>query len=328
MVVLQEWSDPANRSNPGLIAEMKNLGLVPGQAAPPAAAPAQTNLDALPTTPTPLEAYTRRQKYSKREAQAMMVSGNKAVAEIGKRLFDGYEKAEQETLIKQPGRETLAAFPVAPVKIEDPNQPGREVVVDARNNDRVIGSVIPKPQGAAGRGGGAGRPMSATAQKELIQTDESIQGGQAALTSLQQARAVNDDAMGFAGAGTVASIGSLLPEGIRPAAVDATANLDNILTSGALPQLKDIFGGMPTEGERKVLLDIQGSSSKSPKVRAEIFDRAERAVKKRMEFSQAKARALREGTYFTEDGAPPAPTTTSVPAGGSVLKFDAQGNPM
>ena len=72
--------------------------LEPGQAAPPAAAPAQANLDALPT---PLEAYTRRQKYSKREAQAMMVSGNKAVADIGNgekerayRKADGNNKSD------------------------------------------------------------------------------------------------------------------------------------------------------------------------------------------------------------------------------------------
>lgn len=145
-ILQAEAQDPAAAAETAALALRHPSGRG-GRADP--AVPAQANLDALPTTPTPLEAYTRRQKYSKREAQAMMVSGNKAAADIGKRIFDGYEKAEQETLIKQPGRETLAAFPVAPVKIEDPNQPGREVMVDARNNDRVIGSVMPKPQGTA-----------------------------------------------------------------------------------------------------------------------------------------------------------------------------------
>lgn len=139
-ILQQEWADPANRNNPGLIKEMQLAGLMPGQAAPPVAAAAPG---------TPLEAYTRRQKYSKQEAQAMMVSGNKAVADIGKRIFDGYEKAEQETLVKQPGREAIAAIPVTPVKVEDPNAPGREVIVDARKDNRVIGSVAPKPQDTA-----------------------------------------------------------------------------------------------------------------------------------------------------------------------------------
>lgn len=171
---------------------------------------------------------------------------------------------------------------------------GKTLKVDARTG-RVIGDA---PMTGKGKG------MTPTAQKELIQTDEEIQGGQAALTSLGQARAINDKAMGFKGAGVVSSLGTLLPEGIRPEAVDATENLDNILTAGALPQLKAIFGGMPTEGERKVLLEIQGSSSKSPAVRKQIFDRAEAAVKQRVEFSKGKAKSLRDGTYFSDNGTP------------------------
>lgn len=171
---------------------------------------------------------------------------------------------------------------------------GKTLKVDARTG-RVIGDA---PMTGKGKG------MTPTAQKELIQTDEEIQGGQAALTSLGQARAINDKAMGFKGAGVVSSLGTLLPEGIRPEAVDATENLDNILTAGALPQLKAIFGGMPTEGERKVLLEIQGSSSKSPAVRKQIFDRAEAAVKQRIEFSKGKAKSLRDGTYFSDNGTP------------------------
>jgi hypothetical protein len=183
---------------------------------------------------------------------------------------------------------------------------GKAVKVDARSG-RVIGESPAM---------GKGKAMSPTAQKELIQTDEEIQGGQAALTSLQQAKDINDNAMGFKGAGVVSSLGTLLPEGIRPAAVDATENLDNILTSGALPQLKAIFGGMPTEGERKVLLEVQGSSSKSPAVRKEIFDRAEAAAKKRIEFSQKKAKALREGSYFAGDGGMDTAAPAAAPASG------------
>jgi len=174
---------------------------------------------------------------------------------------------------------------------------GKMVKIDARTG-RVIGDSPSI---------GKGKAMSATAQKELIQTDEEVQGGQQAIQALNQALSVNDSAMGFAGAGMVSSVGTLLPEGIRPKTIDATQNLDNILQSSALPQLKAIFGGMPTEGERKVLLDVQGSSNKSPAVRKEILGRAIKAAEKRIEFSQKKAKSLREGTYFSEqvqDAAP------------------------
>ena len=156
---------------------------------------------------------------------------------------------------------------------------------------------------------GKGRAMTPTAQKELIQTDEEIQGGQAALTSLSQAKKINDAAMGFRGAGIVSAVGTLLPESVRPASVDATENLDNILTTGVLPQLKATFGGMPTEGERKILIEVQGSSSKNPSVRKAIFERAEAATKRRIEFSNQKAKALRDGTYFSDDGTPAQPPT-------------------
>jgi hypothetical protein len=126
----------------------------------------------------------------------------------------------------------------------------------------------------------------------------------AALSLFQQARQLNDKAMGFTGAGALASAGSILPEMIRPEAVDATQNLDNILQTAALPQLKAIFGGMPTEGERKILLDVQGSSSKPPAVRKEIFDRAERAIQARLKFGSEKVKRLREGTYFSGEGLP------------------------
>ena len=147
------------------------------------------------------------------------------------------------------------------------------------------------------------KPMSSTAQKELIESDESIQGGNAAIDLLSQAQKMNDSAMGFSGAGMLAKAGTILPDAIRPDSVDATLNLDNILQSQALPQLKSIFGGMPTEGERKILLDIQGSSSQPAKVRAEIFKRAENAIQNRLAFSKDKAQRLRAGTYFSGDGA-------------------------
>jgi hypothetical protein len=156
----------------------------------------------------------------------------------------------------------------------------------------------------------AARPMSATAQKELIQTEERVQAASGAVKNLQQALKLNDKAMGFTGAGAVASAGTLLPEKLRPGMVDATNELDNLVIGSALPQLKTLFGGNPTEGERKVLIDLQGASSKSPSVRKGIIERSIAAVNRRIQFDAEKARRLREGSYFSNDGgagAPPAP---------------------
>ena len=82
----------------------------------------------------------------------------------------------------------------------------------------------------------------------------------------------------------------------------------------ARPQLKAIFGGMPTEGERKILLEMQGAASQPPKVRKGIFERAEKAVQARLKFAGEKAKRLREGTYFTGEGLPSIGGGTTVPS--------------
>lgn len=188
--------------------------------------------------------------------------------------------------------------------VADPKSPTGYSYADLRTGKIVMpGAPVPASAVQQEKNAGAGEKLSPTAQKELIQTDEEIEAGQAAVKSLDQALGVNDEAMGFTGAGAVASVGSVLPESLRPKAVDATVSLDNMVMGSALPQLKQIFGGNPTEGERKILLEMQGSSSKTPAQRKDIFDRAKKAVERRIQFNTQKSQQLRDGTYFKPQGA-------------------------
>ena len=82
---------------------------------------------------------------------------------------------------------------------------------------------------------------------------------------------------------------------------NATINLDNIMTTQALESLKSTFGAAPTEGERKILLDIQASADKTPKQRKEIIERAMKAAENRLIFNTNKAKALRNGTHNVID---------------------------
>ncbi|MCJ2068425.1 hypothetical protein MKK75_06310, partial [Methylobacterium sp. J-030] len=54
----------------------------------------------------------------------------------------------------------------------------------------------------------------------------------------------------------------------------ATLELDNLVTTNALTNLKSIFGGNPTEGERKILLDVAGSSNLPHALRVKVYQRA------------------------------------------------------
>lgn len=148
---------------------------------------------------------------------------------------------------------------------------------------------------------GKSKGLSATAQKELFEADEAVIGAQAGSKALNEALSINNKAMGFKGAGIIADVGSVLPDFARPKTFDVTLDLDNIVQQSVLPQLKSIFGANPTEGERKILLEVAGSSSKPAPVRKGIFERAQRAADARAKFNKEKADKLRAGTYF--DGA-------------------------
>jgi hypothetical protein len=142
--------------------------------------------------------------------------------------------------------------------------------------------------------------LSASAQKELFEADELAKSSENAIGMLTQALELNKKAYSGIGAKPLAVVRSNLPGFGESEAANSTIDLDNLMTGQALESLKATFGGMPTEGERKILLDIQASADKTPAQRKIIIDRAIEMANKRMKFNKSKADALRKGTYFTD----------------------------
>jgi hypothetical protein len=81
---------------------------------------------------------------------------------------------------------------------------------------------------------------------------------------------------------------------------DATVDIDNMMTGQGLDQMKSIFGAAPTEGERKILMDMQASADKTPTQRKSIMERAIAAAERRGKYAESKAKSIRGGTYLTE----------------------------
>lgn len=143
------------------------------------------------------------------------------------------------------------------------------------------------------------QPLTA-GDKEAIRTaDEAVMSNRAAIDSLGRAKQLSKQAFAGPAAGPRGYAASFLGEtsDIGKGGV-ATENLNNEVMTNALGQLKAIFGGNPTEGERKILLDLQGSVNKPDVVRQAIFDRAMAAAQKRLEFNQQRADSLRGNTYY------------------------------
>lgn len=150
-------------------------------------------------------------------------------------------------------------------------------------------------------------PLTATDKKAILEADEGVMTAKSAIDALSKAKELSPKALGFKGAGNVASLGALFG---HQASID-TAELDNTITSNALTQLKSIFGGNPTEGERKIMLDIQGSSSLPDAVRQKIYDRAIGLAQNRLKFNEQRAAEMRGGQFYKPQGMTRAPLQQS-----------------
>lgn len=151
--------------------------------------------------------------------------------------------------------------------------------------------------------------------KAILEADKAVQVGGNAVTALQKALDLNDKSYSGPGAAARGYWGSQLgfERGTN------TEILTNTVTNQALENLRATFGGNPTEGERKILLDVQGAASQSPEVRKRIYQNALQAAQQRIAFNQKMATDMRSGNYLLPQAQRPQqaqqPAQISAPSG-------------
>lgn len=190
-----------------------------------------------------------------------------------------------------------------------------------RSEARLIDSKV--IIGPDGQPTGVRPKMTAAQEKETFEADDLTAAGQNAIKMLRSALDLNTKAYSGVGATLRAKVRSNLPGESEGA--NATVDLDNLMTGQALESLKATFGAAPTEGERKILMDMQASADKTPTQREAILKRAIDLAERRVTVNRNKAKALRDGTYLTagfDPGAEPptAPKMTAAERQQSVLK--------
>lgn len=134
---------------------------------------------------------------------------------------------------------------------------------------------------------------SAAAEKAYQDYTESIDSGREAIYGLEQALKLSKTAYEGVTAQERAFVVKNSPDAFvseeeRDAAIN-TGLMDKIVQQQALSSLKATFGGMPSEGERKILLEIQGSSELPRAERDKIWTRAIEMAKKRIALNEKKA---------------------------------------
>lgn len=159
-----------------------------------------------------------------------------------------------------------------------------------------------------------GAKISATAQKAIDEADDFVKQSGSAIGALREAMRLNDTAYSGVAAGTRAAIVNNIPLLGGTKSSLATTDLDNLITNQALSALRSTFGGNPTEGERKILLEVAGSVNLPPEARAKILRRALIAAEQSQQFNLQKGDALRGGTYYQPGGLPRAGMVPSSPS--------------
>lgn len=149
--------------------------------------------------------------------------------------------------------------------------------------------------------------LTATDKKAILEADEMVMNNQNTIDMLDSVltepggpgSSLNDRA----GSGATARTQSWLARNDPTGFFDdqkgqATTELENVVLGQALANLKAIFGAAPTEGERKILVDLQASVDKTPQERRLIIERAKTLASRRMEFNQERANALRSNEFY------------------------------
>lgn len=195
---------------------------------------------------------------------------------------------------------TTAANPNAYAREKKDGDAGDKILEEAAARKKVAadlgyepGSPAYKSYVATGKSG-RDEPLSAADRKSIQDADDRVEAASNVIGSLNRALELSKDAYAGPTAGWRGYGASVI--GMKGG--KETELLTNTVQEQALSQLKSIFGGNPTEGERKAMLDMQGSVDKAPEVREEIYRRAMSLAQRRMETYQRRSEELRGGTYY------------------------------
>lgn len=149
---------------------------------------------------------------------------------------------------------------------------------------------------------GADRDMSPTEKKSIETADNAVLSAQQSIQLLERAKELSAKAY----SGPYAKARGDFTGAFGNERGQVTTELDNLVTADVLGNLKGTFGGNPTEGERKIALEVAGSSSLPHALRVKIYQRMIDAAQLRMQQNLDRASQIREGTYYRAGSGPAA----------------------
>ena len=160
----------------------------------------------------------------------------------------------------------------------------------------------------------ANRDLSSKEQAVYLENMATKLSTEESLKAMGQAKELASKGIAGFGATTRANLGANINSLLgRPESQSDTDTIkyDNFIQTQALPQLKALFGGNPTEGERKVLLDLQASANKTPAQRQAIIDNAMSLAQQRMSVANQMTQGLSSGEIYNQQPTQAQPAQTA-----------------
>ena len=236
------------------------------------------------------------------QAAAQMLMQSPATSDMGMQMYMADIKRKQDLELAQAGyaREDANWERDANLKreLKAMGATGGGALVPEYNPETGAYDMVPS---------GAPRKLSATEQKEFYEAEDTVASAPNLLSALEEAKTLNktaySGAMADERAWLASNVGNIF--GAETPNADATVNMKNVVQSQALENLKNIFGGMPTEGERKILLEMQASTEKTPKQREDILNRAMAMAQRRIDASKQKMEGISTGSIYQTQGSVP-----------------------
>ncbi len=237
--------------------------------------------------------------------------------------FNALYGERQQTL---PNGDVMMIRPAVPAGITRPSPRALAAAAGGSSAPGAGTSGEQPPAGAPAAAGGetrtvttpGGGQVSITSTQPRALSPAEVQLREEAETNLGSLRSAENalrDALrlspqAYAGpaAGTRGAAAGVL--NIDPATAAATRQFSAIMTEQALSQLRAIFGGNPTEGERKILVDMQAGVNMSRVEREALLNRAIEAVQSRQERAERRLQDVVRGDFgraqpgFTPPAAP------------------------
>lgn len=281
---------------------------------------------------SPLEGLTRALQtglgaYQSRAADTTEADMKQRQADLimnaGQQLSSGNDREAAATLMQDP---STAKYGFDFIKDDNANNRMLEIAKLRQQSgqpyvDPETGELVaPQPK------------LSATQQKELFDTVDATNAGQASLRDLGLAEKIQSGETGVKpysgiGAETLAAANRIPGIGmfIDDKRAAATTDYSNLVSQQALQSLKSTFGGNPTEGERAILLKLQALPSYSVSEQKKILENARRAAEDKVRFNQQKAKYIQTGDFrglANQSSAPAATMNNSAQGGIKFLGFE------